>query len=146
MRAFLAVLLAGLLAGCSSPPSEDDGDGSGAEQALDSATYAITLAGVPTLPVAQGQPFHFNSTVSGGPTHTSDHIGAHFGNASTTEPSTAAYNVSCVHQQGDLPGKYEVTCTAPAKAGVYYLRGHARITEGETVVNWWSAETSFTVA
>ena len=142
MRTVLVVLLAGLLAGCSSPKDDDD---TGAENALDSATYSITVSDMPAIVLANAT-FRFNSTISGGPVHASDHIGAHFGNKTTTEPSTATYDVSCAHTGGDLPGKYQVTCTAPAKTGVHYLRGHARITQGETVVNWWSPETTFTVA
>jgi hypothetical protein len=145
MRAFMVVLLAGLLAGCSSPTDgEDDGE-TGTEHALDSATYGITVSDLPTVVLANST-FRFNSTISGGPVHASDHIGGHFGNKSTTEPSPAVYTVACAHVAGDLPGKYTVTCTAPTTTGVYYLRGHARITEGETVVNWWSTEQTFTIA
>ena len=139
----LTTTLVLLLAGCSDTKDDDTG---GEDHPLDSATYAIALSDVPALPVIAGQPFHFNSTITGDETHASDHIGAHFGNKTTTEPSTAVYNVTCAHQAGNLPGKYQVTCTAPMQPGVYYLRGHARITEGATVVNWWSPETTITVA
>ena len=142
MRAFMVVLLAGLLAGCTSPK---DDDATGTENALDSATYSITVSDMPTAVLANAT-FRFNSTISGGPVHASDHIGGHFGNKTTTEPSTATYDMACAHTGGDLPGKYQVSCTAPKMSGVYYLRGHARITQGETVVNWWSTETTFTVA
>ena len=138
--ALLATLL--LLAGCSDPPADDDH----ADHPLDADTYAITLADLPVLPVPAGTGFTFNSTITGDVQHASDHIGAHFGNRTTTEPSTAVYNMTCAHTGGTLPGRFQVTCTAPAQPGVHYLRGHARIIDGTVTHHWWSDEATFTVA
>lgn len=120
-----------------------------AGEMLTATSFTITLADFPNAPLAAGQAFHFNSTIAGAHephNHMSDHIGAHFGSNSTTAPSTTVYNKTCAHRAGALPGTYEVTCTAPTELGTYYLRGHARMTEGNVTNQWWSPEVSFRVA
>lgn len=139
-----AACLTLLLAGCSQS-KDSDGEGDG-PPAADAASYTIMLSEFPVAPLEGGQEFPFNSTISGGIERASDHIGAHFGPNSTTAPSTTAYPSVCPHSIGQLPGTFQVTCAAPLNPGVYYLRGHARITYGNESVNWWSAETTFTVA
>jgi hypothetical protein len=138
-----------LLAGCSSSPSPTTSSSSTSASvpAPDSSSYTITLEGFPTAPVQPGANITFQDVVHGAATRYSDHIGAHFGKNSTLQPSTTAYNITCVHTTGDLPGIFGVTCHAPMTPGVYYLRGHARITKPDgTQVSWWSDERAFTVA
>lgn len=94
--------------------------------------------------VTSGTNFTFNLTIEGEPEWASDHIGAHYGANSTDEPSTTAYGNACAHQAGDLPGEFEVTGKID-DAGIWYLRGHTRITvEGEPL-NYWTDEFTITV-
>lgn len=131
--------LALLAAGCAgpdddpAPPPQDD-------------SYRLAVANVPATPVAPNSTFTFDLAVDGDEQRTSDHIGAHFGNSTTTQPSTTVYASTCQHQGGALPGHYQVTCTAPATPGIYFLRGHARIIQDNATTQWWSAEATFTVA
>lgn len=144
MRTLLALVLASLLAaGCSSPTDDGEGD---APAPLDADTYHLTLANVPTTPVQPNSNFSFDLAVDGDDQHASDHIGAHFGNSTTATPSTTVYATTCMHQAAQLPGDFQVTCKAPATAGVYFLRGHARIIQDNVTTQWWSAEITFTVA
>jgi len=136
----LGLLTVALLAGCSGDPEADP-------PAPDAGSYTITLEGFPVAPIPANTTFTFTDRIEGDAVRASDHIGAHFGANSTIEPSTAAYPVACVHTHGDLPGTYQVTCTAPTAPGTYFLRGHARITTADgAMVNWWSAEQAFVVA
>ena len=145
-HAIAAVLGLVLLAGCSSPDDGGEPDVTPTPTVPGESDYTITLSDLPVAPLEAGAQFSFNSTISGNTTRSSDHIGAHFGNKTSSAPSTTVYNVACVHTPGQLPGRYMVTCTAPQEAGTYFLRGHARITTGSAQVNWWSSEATFTVA
>lgn len=128
-----------LLAGCSS--SDDD------EPKLAADTYTLTLRGAPAI-VSANSTFAFELQVDGDIERASDHVGAHFGNTSSQAPSTTVYASACAHQIGTVPSEdaaFTVTCKAPTKLGIYYLRGHVRIIEGNQTFNWWSAEHTFTV-
>lgn len=109
---------------------------------VNASDYSIETAGVPAS-VTPGENFTFTLYANGTKTHASDHIGAHFGhnstNGTTTSPSTTFYDQACVHQAGNPPGVFTVTCNMPT-AGVYYLRGHMRINDSGTLVNFWSNE------
>jgi hypothetical protein len=143
----LCTLLAASLAGCSGDGDDDPaGDDSSATPAPTASSYTVTLEGFPVAPIPANTTFTFIDRISGDVVRMSDHIGAHFGQNSTTDPSTTAYPNACAHTHGDLPGTYEVTCTAPAAPGAYFLRGHARIMQDNLTVNWWSNEQPFTVA
>jgi hypothetical protein len=143
----LLILFAAALAGCSeSPVGISEGPSSTSMPAPSASSYTITLVGFPATPIPANTTFTFTDHITGDATRTSDHIGAHFGANSTESPSTTAYPSTCRHTPGDLPGDYEVTCTAPVLPGAYFLRGHARIGQGNETVSWWSAEQPFTVA
>jgi len=150
MRLLLAASALVLLAGCSTAPatpSPSSSSSSAAPVDVDGSTYTIAIQGFPVAPLAPGATFNFTDVISGPVSRASDHIGAHFGMNHTDAPSTTIYNMTCVHQPGNLPGDYKVSCTAPMKAGTYYLRGHARVTKADgTQVSWWSDERVFTVA
>ena len=153
MRPRLALLLCTLLAlatsfaGCSGDADDDGSDGGASTAPAPSpSSYTITLEGFPVAPVAANSTFTFTDRIEGDVVRTSDHNGAHFGMNSTQDPSTTAYPVACAHTHGDLPGTYQVTCTAPATPGAYFLRGHARIVQDNVTSNWWSMEQPFTVA
>lgn len=142
LPAALAVpLFVTLFAGCS--------DGAGDEPAgptpPDASSYLVTVEGFPVTPIPSNATFTFTDRITGEEVRTSDHIGAHFGPNSTASPSVTAYPSACIHQGGNLPGTYEVTCTAPSMPGTYYLRGHARIGQGNESVSWWSGEHTFLV-
>lgn len=146
MRLAACFLVAAILAaGCSSP-SGGGPSTSTAPAHVDAGTYIITLEGFPVGPVAGGSNLTFRDRITGSVQAYSDHIGAHFGSNSTDAPSTTAYNMTCAHSVGNLPGVYDVTCSVPRAPGLYHLRGHARIMQDGTPVNWWSAEQTFTVA
>ena len=142
----MAALVAVSLAGCSGTPAEDSEGSSSSASPPSASSYAITLEGFPVAPVPANTTFTFTDRITGDAVRTSDHIGAHFGPNSTQAPSTTAYPITCQHTHGDLPGTYQVTCTAPGTPGAYFLRGHARIGQGNASVSWWSAEQPFTVA
>ncbi|HUR24418.1 MAG TPA: hypothetical protein VM327_00195 [Candidatus Thermoplasmatota archaeon] len=148
MRVLLVcgLILVGL-AGCSSTPDAGAPSSTSTSASPDPTadSYMVMVMGFPTTPVARNSTFTFTDHVSGDVTRTSDHIGAHFGPVTAPVPSTTIYTTACNHTHGDLPGLYEVTCTAPANPGTYHLRGHARITTASGPVDWWSDELTFTV-
>ena len=141
MRALLGLSLFFVaFAGCSGSPSPDDDD-----PAFEDDTYTLTITDFPTAVLIPGDPFNFTLEVAGALTTNTDHIGAHFGKSSGTAPSTTFYNMQCQHQSGELPGTFTVECVAPSEQGVFYLRGHTRVTEDQEW-NWWSEEHTFSVA
>jgi hypothetical protein len=152
--AAVAVVAALAFAGCSSSP----GNGMSMSPSPSSSPVMTATVGPPTsgsynvmahnvpATVAAGTTFTIQVHIEGNETRHTNHIGAHFGPSPSDAPSTTVYPSACVHQEGDLPGMYDVQCTAPTDKGTYYLRGHARYTNADgTQVNWWSSEVSFQV-
>ena len=142
MRVLATLALLPLLAGCMATDTDD---------VLDEDSYHMQLSGMPMGPVAPGA--KFNVTVKAmdggaGHMHTSDHIGAHFWNATQADPTGALMSaMTCAHRGGDLPGTYEAMCTAPMAPGTYHLRSHARMSDDDAMMHhWWSDEQTFTVA
>lgn len=153
-RPILACLLAAaFLAGCTMP-SDTTTSTTGASataKPVDASTYKITLDWV-NPGVQAGLNFTFTEHIDGTIVTQSTHIGAHFGNAThdLAQASTTTYTKACVHAgtpstPKSLPGDFEITCTAPAQPGTYYLRGHARENVNGSDVNWWSDEVHFDV-
>jgi hypothetical protein len=164
MRRFLAVLtlLAVLLGGCS---SSDEGDSPSTDQATTATTstptpgsssasssatmaaspYTLSITNFPEVAMQPGTPFNYQLHVTG-PDGTSDHIGGHFSTKAVPTPTIEQYSFACNHGTNNLPGIYTVTCTAPAQAGTYYLRGHVRTGTGTATAHAWSSEMTFTVA
>lgn len=140
-----AVLVTALLAGCADPDGPED---------LGASTYQMQLEGMPTTPIAPGETF--NVTVrgmmgSGMGMHrmSSDHIGAHMWNMSATDPTGMLDNATtCAHTGGEMPGEFQATCTAPMQPGTYYMRAHARMTDGHEhgLHHYWGDEETFTVS
>lgn len=128
--AFAATGLAGCLNG------GDGGDTGG-------SAYTLTLTGFPATAKA-GEAFTFTLKIEGGDAKSSDHIGAHYGKTSTSEPSTTVYTNTCPHTTGSVPGTFQVTCTVP-DPGTYYLRGHLRTNTSGTLENFWTTEHSVNV-
>ncbi len=141
----VAMLTAVAFAGCTSPePNVPDNGDEGDAAELGPDTYTLTVHEAPATATAD-ETFTFNMTVEGDVEHATDHLGAHYGNQSTDEPSTDVYDKACNHQATTVPGEFEVTCTI-SEPGTYYYRGHMRIqADGETY-NWWSAEHTLVVA
>lgn len=109
--------------------------------------FTINLTGVPSTPQVAGQNFTFTMTIAGSENTTSNHIGAHFWNATQAAPSAATAG-ACSHSEGATLGTYTVTCDVPtggAASSRMYVRGHLRITEGGAQTNFWSAEHEVTV-
>jgi hypothetical protein len=103
------------------------------------ASYVLA-AEVPELVLA-GEPFAFEMTASG-PAGSSTHIGAHYWSTSTDNPNGMFGEAGgCAHQANKTtrPGIVTVACTIPA-GGVIFVRGHVRITDGETILNSWAPE------
>lgn len=111
--------------------------------------YNLTLSGVPTSPVGSKANFTFALNVTGMDNATSDHIGAHFWNASEANPTLANAAGSCQHVTGGAVGNHTLTCSIES-SGItpkeFYLRGHLRLVEGATTLEWWSAESTVTVS
>lgn len=100
--------------------------------------FDLVAAGVPAKAEA-GKAFTFSVTAAGPEARTSDHLGAHYGSATSNAPSTTVYAKACAHTTGNLPGTWQVTCTI-AEPGTVYLRGHARTNESGTLKNFWTSE------
>ncbi len=141
------------LAGCTMPSDQTTTSPTtgapAAEKPIDASTYTIAVDWTnPTM--GPGTEFKFTEHIDGKVSTQSSHVGAHFGpnHVEAGMASATTYTTKCVHAAGNhtLPGGYEVTCTAPATPGTYYLRGHAQETRGTVVTNWWSDEVTFTVS
>lgn len=143
MRSAALLVVALLLAGCSSANEDTP---------ISASTYRMSLAGVPSDPVAPGS--MFNVSVEG---HmgmgmamhrmTSDHIGAHFWNMTVADPTAGiGSSTACVHQTGEMPAAFTAKCTAPMQPGTYHLRAHTRMMDGNVTHNFWSDAQTFTVA
>jgi hypothetical protein len=143
------ILLAGatLLAGCTLPSPETSSTPTGGA-VVDASTYTIRLDWtLASLDHRTASNFTFTEHIEGSVGSTSMHIGAHMGMNHTATPSTTVYKIACRHYAtpNPLPGTYTITCDAPQTPGTYYLRGHARVNQNGTDINWWSPEVSFTV-
>jgi hypothetical protein len=126
-----------LLAGCTGvTPTETLGPG----------TYNLTVTATDDAPSA-GQAWNFTLLIEGGIEASSDHIGGHFWDFATDDP-TGDFSLAggCAHVPGGgtLPNTFQITCTFD-EAGTYYLHGHVRIT-GEETFNYWSDEIVVNVA
>jgi hypothetical protein len=110
-----------------------------ANATLDSSTYALAVAGVPTQ-AKPGARIGFTLFVNGTTTAESDHIGAHFADNDTTNPPVTGRQ-DCEHTAGALPGTYGVNCTL-ANVGTWYVWGHARINNSGALLNWWTPQAS----
>jgi hypothetical protein len=143
-RLIVLAALALAASGCTLPSTPMSASNTSSEPAVDKDTYHIgldwTSPGVPP-----GTNFTFGMHVDGTVVSQSTHVGAHFGTAPSDAPSTTVYASKCKHASGQLPNDFRVECTAPATAGTYYLRGHAQEVRGNTTINWWSEEVTFTV-
>lgn len=112
--------------------------------------YNLTLSDAPTNPPTSKQNFTVKLNVTGVDNATSDHIDIHFWNATTTTPAlaTAAGNCAQVAEPTGAIGVFTITCSIE-NTGIagkdYYLRGHLRLTEGATTLDWWSAELKVSV-
>lgn len=141
-------LFAATLAGCTDP---DAGDGTGDDGMMGPGSFHMSMSGMPAGPMAPGQKFNLTVMAQAGMAGmhgTSDHIGAHMWNMSVSDPTgNLAGAMSCAHTGGDLPGEHRAQCTAPMEPGTYYMRAHARVTDGHEhgMHHYWGDETSFTV-
>ncbi|MFA5861144.1 MAG: hypothetical protein WDA16_05565 [Candidatus Thermoplasmatota archaeon] len=104
-----------------------------------SSEYALSLGGVPPL-IESGVAFNFTLFANGTTQRTSDNIGALYGAATTSDPTTTAYQNACVTRSGTVPGSFLVNCTI-TKAGDAFLRGH--FVAGGT--DFWSPEAKIVV-
>jgi hypothetical protein len=110
--------------------------------------YTLMASGIPTN-VAMGENFTFQLTIAGPVQRQSDHISAHFWSFDTMDPTAnfAQQAGACVHVPGGgpMPGEYSVVCKFTA-AGMYYVHGHARYSENDELVNWWTSSLPVTAA
>lgn len=111
-------------------------------------TYNLTLAGVPSSAGSETN-FTFTLNVTGMDNATSDHIGAHFWSASEANPTVANAAGACAHTEGGVLGSHTVTCSIESSGltpTTFYVRGHVRLTEGGSTLEWWSPEASVSVS
>ncbi len=128
MRTILAALVMLAFAGCTQT------------ETLDEDTFTLTIEGAPEGPV---EAVSFNLVISGGMEGDSDHIGAHYWNATQSDPMAAfGQSKGCAHQGGVAPDTFHVVCNM--EPGTWYVRGHMRL-EGDEVFNYWSDEFIVTV-
>lgn len=102
---------------------------------LSNSSYTLATSGIPAQ-VLLGQRFNFTLYANGTREATSDHVGAHFAD-NTTTPISAATSQACEHASGALPGNFNVSCTI-SQVGTWYLYGHARGNESNTTYDWWA--------
>lgn len=113
--------------------------------------YDLTLGSVPTNSQASGSNFtvQVNVTALGASENvTSDHIGVLYWNASEPNPTAQNAAGACQHVSGGVVGSHTITCNianAPGLPKEFFLRGHVRITEGATSLEWFSAEQKVSV-
>ncbi len=122
-----------LLAGCTTEPSP-------AEAPI--PVLSLASRGLPAQ-IELGDSATFNLVVTGDRTTTSDHIGGHYWDDSTDEPTAdfAAALGACQHVAGSntVPGQFTIVCT-PTQEGWHYVRGHVRLTIGDDTLDYWTAE------
>lgn len=111
--------------------------------------YTLAVSGIPTNAQTSGGNFSFQVNISGTDNVTTDHIGAHFWNASETNPTIQNAAGACAHIASGAVGNYTISCSITNPGALaphdYYLRGHLRIVEGGTTLEWWSPEQKVTV-
>lgn len=83
------------------------------------------------------QEFTFDLHIEGESEVTSDHIGAHYWNEPTDDPTADFANQAgaCQHHNGDVPGVFTVTCTW-SDPGIYHVYGHLRLGEQRPLDLW----------
>lgn len=113
--------------------------------AVKARAFNLTVTNMPTAPQVSKGNFTFTLTINGTENVTSDHIGAHFWNATTETPTVANSAGACAHLPGETGavGTFTVTCSIENKETGpkdFFLRGHVRVTEGGSALNFWSTE------
>lgn len=111
--------------------------------------YTLNATGFPTNPPASKQNFTFTLRVNGTDNATTDHLGAHFWNATQSAPTVANSAGACAHTNATgVIGTFTVTCSIEntgLTAKDFFVRGHLRISEGGSTLNWWSDEVKVSV-
>jgi hypothetical protein len=116
--------------------------------------FTLETSGFPATPQTNNQSFSFTLYLNGTQNVTTDHIGAHYWNATNAEPTTANATGACDHQAGGSTGVYAITCKIPyagtggplsATPQIVYVRAHLRVTDGGTALSWWGPEQAVTV-
>ncbi len=139
-----ATLIAFLLAGCTSP-ADDHANDNGGEHAHDLGpnSFELKATGMPAH-VESGEAFTFTLTITS-PDHQhgeTTHLGAHYWAEETDDPNgDFGLAGGCNHVQGavDVPGTFEITCSG-LPDGTNFVRGHLRLTQGDDLLNYWSAQ------
>lgn len=130
-----------LIAGCAGGPVRDTG---ATVAQVNAETYQVAIVGLHGE-VIPGSNMTITVRITGSPVVSSDHIGAHFGKTSTTEPSTAVYTLKCNHVSGLMSSDKTISCPIPGETGTYYIRAHAAVDQGGQTYNYWGEELSFQV-
>lgn len=90
--------------------------------------------------VAVNETFQVDVTPECGFQWESQHVAAHYASARSASPSLSAYPNACsVHPEKAAGPHQSVNCTI-ARAGTYYLRGHAQVANGGQTQDLWSIE------
>ena len=110
--------------------------------------YTLNLTGAPSTPVLGNQNFTLSLGITGSDNATSDHIGAHWFNATTATPTVAGSGGACAHLNGNVVNTHAVDCRIPNPGPApktVYVYGHLRIVEGGVTLEWWSPPVEVTV-
>ncbi|HWH07684.1 MAG TPA: hypothetical protein VNX21_00695 [Candidatus Thermoplasmatota archaeon] len=116
--------------------------------AVKARNYTLNLTGAPTTPPLGNSSFTLSLGITGSDNATSDHIGAHWFNATTPTPTVATSGGACAHASGNVVNTHAVECRIPNSGPApkaYYVYGHLRITEGGVTLEWWSAPVEVTI-
>lgn len=112
--------------------------------------YALNTSGFPTNPPTSNQNFTFTLAIVGADNATSTHLGAHYWNATEANPTVLNSAGACAHAPNATASvdTHTVTCAIPhtgVGAKDFFVRGHLRLTEGATTLDWWSPETKVAI-
>lgn len=106
----------------------------------DDDTFALAIEDLEEL--EDGVSFTVN--ITGDLEGTSTHIGGHYWDAPTNNPTVAGSVGGCVHVAGGgtVPGSFQVTCSRTDSSSWQY-RGHLRVEVDGQQWNYWSEEQTF---
>lgn len=110
--------------------------------------FTLNLTGAPSTPPLGNSSFTLTLAINGTENVTSDHIGAHWFNTTTADPTVATSAGACTHVTGPSVNTHAIECKIPntgAAPRAVQVYGHLRIVEGGITLDWWSGPVEVTI-